>query len=83
MYVGVVELLRNLPLYGGGFVLLLIRDLESRRDVLTGQSAGWALVNATSRRIPTAMLTHALALVPLRALPLRFLCPLNRTYCCY
>ena len=50
MYVGVVELLRNLPLYGGGFVSPLIRDLESRRDVLTGQSAGWALVNATSRR---------------------------------
>ena len=26
MYVGVVELLRNLPLYGGGFVSPLIRD---------------------------------------------------------
>jgi len=50
MYVGVVELLRNLPLYGGGFGSLLIRDLESRRDVLTGQSTGRALVNATSRR---------------------------------
>jgi len=47
MYVGVVELLRNLPLYGGGFDTPLIRDLKSRRDVLTGQSTGWALVNAT------------------------------------
>ena len=34
----------------GGVVSPFIRDLESRRDVLTGQSAGWALVNATSRR---------------------------------
>ena len=50
MYVGVVELLKNLPLFGGGFVSPLIRDLENRRDVLTGQSTGWALVNATSRR---------------------------------
>ena len=50
MYVGVVELLRNLPLYGGRFDSPIIRDLESRRDVLTGQSAGWALVYATSRR---------------------------------
>ena len=50
MYVGVVELLRNLPLYGGRFDSPLIRDLESRRDVLTGQSTGWALVYATSRR---------------------------------
>ena len=50
MYVGVVELMRNLPLYGGGLVSPLIRDLESRRHVLTGQSTGWALVNATSRR---------------------------------
>ena len=49
-YVGVVELSRNLPLYRGGFVSPLIRDLESRRDVLTGQSSGWVLVNATSRR---------------------------------
>jgi len=40
MYVGVVVLLRNLPLYGGRFDSPLIRDLESRRDVLTGQSAG-------------------------------------------
>jgi len=39
MYVGVVEFLRNLPLYREGFVSPLIRDLESRRDVLTGQSA--------------------------------------------
>ena len=50
MYVGVVELLRNLPLYGGGFVSPLIRDLEYRRHVLTGQSVGWALANTTSRR---------------------------------
>jgi len=50
MYVGVVELLRNLPLYGGGSVSPLIRDLENRGDGLTGQSAVWALVNATSRR---------------------------------
>jgi len=50
MYVGVVVLLRNLPLYGGRFDSPLIRDLESRRDVLTGQSTGWALVYATSRR---------------------------------
>jgi len=50
MYVGVVVLLRNLPLYGGRFDSPPIRDLESRRDVLTGQSAGWALVYATSRR---------------------------------
>ena len=49
MKVGVVELLRNLPLYGGGFVSPLIRDLESRRYVLAGQSVWWALVNATSR----------------------------------
>ena len=49
IYVGVVELLRNLPLYGGGFVSPLIRDLEYR--VLTGQSTGRALVNATSRCI--------------------------------
>jgi len=38
MYVGVVELLRNLPLYGGGFVSPLIQDSDSQRDVLTGQS---------------------------------------------
>jgi len=50
MYVGVVELLRNLPLYGGEFGSPTIRDLENRRDVLTGQSTGWALVNSTSRR---------------------------------
>jgi len=50
MYLGVVELLRNLPLYGGGFVSPLIRDLENWRYILTGQSTGWALVNATSRR---------------------------------
>jgi len=50
MYVGVVELLRNLPLCGGRFDSPLIRDLESRRDVLTGQSTGWALVYATSLR---------------------------------
>ena len=50
MYVGVVELLRNLPLYGGRSDSPLIRDLESRRDVLTGQPTGWALVYATSRR---------------------------------
>ena len=52
MYVGVVELFRHLPLYlyGGKFDSPLIRDLESRRDVLTGQPAGWALVYATSRR---------------------------------
>ena len=37
-------------LYRGGFVSPLIRDLESRRDVLTGQSTGWALVNTASRR---------------------------------
>ena len=49
MYVGVVELLRNIP-FTGGVVSPLIRDLESRRDVLTGQSTGWALVIATSRR---------------------------------
>jgi len=40
MYVEVVELLRNLPLYGGGFVSPPIRDLEYRQHVLTGQSAG-------------------------------------------
>jgi len=40
-YVGVVELLWNLPLYGGRFDSPLIRDLESRRDVLTGQSTGY------------------------------------------
>jgi len=50
MYVGVVELLRDLPLYGGRFDSPLIRDLESRRDDLTRQSTGWALVYATSRR---------------------------------
>ena len=50
MYVGVVELLRNLPLYGGRFDSPLIRDLESRRNVLTGQSTAWALVYATSHR---------------------------------
>ena len=50
MYVGVVVLLRNLPLYGGRFDSPPIRDLESRRYVLTGQSTGWALVYATSRR---------------------------------
>ena len=37
-----MELLRNLPLYGGRFDSPLIRDLESRRDVLTGQSTGYA-----------------------------------------
>ena len=47
MYVGVVVLLRNLPLYGGRFDSPLIRDIESRRDVRTGQSTGWALVYAT------------------------------------
>ena len=41
MYVGVVDLLRNLPLYGGGFVSPLIRDQDIRRDVLTGQSTGY------------------------------------------
>ena len=44
MYVGVVELLRNLPLYGGRFDSPLIRDLESRRDVLTGQSTGYGCI---------------------------------------
>ena len=44
---GVIE--ESFPLRGR-FVSQLMRDLESRRDVLTGQSTGWALVNATSRR---------------------------------
>jgi len=35
MYVGVVELLRNIPLYGGRFVSPLIRDLEYRRHART------------------------------------------------
>ena len=34
----------------GRFDLPYQRDLESGRYVHTGQSAGWALVNATSRR---------------------------------
>lgn len=40
MYVGGVEILRNLPLFGGGSVSTLTRDLENGRYVLTGQSTG-------------------------------------------
>jgi hypothetical protein len=39
---GVIE--ESSPLWGR-FVSPLIRDLESRRYVLTGQSTGWAIVN--------------------------------------
>ena len=46
IYVGVVELLRDLPLYGGRFDSPLIRDLESRRDVLTGQSTLYYLYSS-------------------------------------
>jgi len=51
MYVGGVLLLRNFPFVGEVRLTVLTRFGERAiRYVLTGQSTGWALVNATSRR---------------------------------
>jgi len=47
---GVIE--ESSPLRGG-FVSPLIRDLESRRDVLTGQSAGYGQSRRTTHDITT------------------------------
>jgi len=59
MYVGVVELLRNLPLYGGGFVLTVNMRLRypARRSYRTIGRVGPSERDFASQRYGTGLMS--------------------------